>query len=97
MPSVSCAESGQAASGHDGGCATRWNHSTRLAGIGMGLSDVDAVTHRQLVKLCIKRGLSRLELRMARILLDANGEASARQFVDDVTPVVQAKLVGFDK
>ena len=53
------------------------------------------MTHKQLVKLCIARDLTKLEILMARILLDTNGEASARQFVDDVT--VQAKLVGFDK
>ena len=49
--------------------------------------DVDAMTHRQLVKLCIARDLTKLEILMARILLSTTGEDAARQFVDDVTPV----------
>jgi len=50
------------------------------------------MTNRQLVKLAIRHRLTRLELRMAQILLKVNGAESAEQYVTDVAQRVQPSL-----
>ena len=59
---------------------------------GDGAAGVGTMTNRQLVKLAKRHRLTRLELRMAQILLRVNGADSAEQYVTDVAQRVQPSL-----